>query len=120
MELKLQTQRNDPVVRVTCEGHISVSGAGPEGPNPLDDVLGPSGFARKVLVDLTKATFLDSSGVSWLIRCQNEFARHGGMLVLHSMPPVVKQVFDLLRLSSLFNLAADQPAAEALASKEAS
>jgi len=120
MELKLQGQRNDPVVRVSCEGHISVMNSGPDGPNPLDDLLGPSGFARTVLVDLAEATFLDSSGVSWLIRCQKEFAGRGGTLVLHSMPPVVKQVFDLLRLNSLFNLASDGPAAEALASKEAS
>ncbi|MBN1345843.1 MAG: STAS domain-containing protein [Phycisphaerae bacterium] len=112
MNLHLESDRNASVVRVACAGQITASNLNPDDMDPLEGILGLDGFSSKVLLDLDKTTFIDSSGISWLISRHNEFNENGGVLVLHSVPPVVQQVFDLLRLGAVLNLASDQEAAE--------
>ncbi len=118
MELHLASDRNGDVVRVTCEGSISASGRHPDATDPLEEILGTDGTSSKVLLDVNKATFIDSSGVSWLISRHNAFEENNGMLIVHSVPPVVQQVFDLLRLGKVLHIAKDESAAEALAKGE--
>lgn len=118
MELGLLSDPGDDVARLGCQGTITQSGFSPETPDPIEEALGTEAYTRKVLLDLNKATFIDSSGVSWLISRHNSFNENGGLLVIHSVPPVVQGVLDLLRLGSIFNLAQDETAAEAIAAGE--
>jgi anti-anti-sigma factor len=102
------------VVRLQAEGQISQTqfqGAG----NPLENALGPSAFGRKVLLNLERTDYIDSSGISWLIVNHKHFREGGGMLVLHSLPPRVNQVLLFCRMESVFHLAPNESAARALA-----
>src|SRR5690606_7431089 len=63
------------LVRVACEGEIRY-----EGHDPLGDLLGPEGFTRTVLLDLEGTTYLESSGISWLLIAQKHFVEAGGRL----------------------------------------
>jgi hypothetical protein len=49
-----------------------------------------------------------------MIVCQKHFVQAGGKLVFHSAPPLVQQVFDLLQLQRVLNVAPDETAARAL------
>ena|SRR5262245_58816720 len=102
---------SDQLTRLECEGEVTQFQFIP-GQDPLQEVLGPNIFRRSTLLCLDKTTYVDSSGVSWLLSSHKQFERSGGKLVLHSIPPTVLQVLRLLKLTSLLNIAADE--AEAL------
>lgn len=102
------------VVHVRADGPIGQARYAAEG-NPLEALLGPGAFAHTVLLDLGPVDYIDSGGISWLIvnhkRCQGA----GGMLVLHSLAPRVRQVLACCRLETVLHLSADEAAARARA-----
>jgi anti-anti-sigma factor len=82
--------------------------------DPLEKLLGPGCFTRKVLLDLEAADYVDSSGISWLIVSHKHFKQGGGQLVLHTVPPRVAQVFQFLHMDRVFQLADDEATARRL------
>ena len=66
---------------------------------------------RGVVLDLTGATFVDSSMLKELLRASAELARYETQLVLAGIPPAVRRVLDLTRTADLFTLAEDRDAA---------
>jgi anti-anti-sigma factor len=111
--LTLVAAEEDDLIRVDCSGEISQIGLRP-GDDPLAGVLPAGGYGRKVLMNLDKTTYIDSSGVSWLIMAHRRFAQAGGKLVIYAVPPLVLQVLQLLRMTTLLNIAPDEAAARAL------
>lgn len=116
MQLTLLPLQNDDVIRVRCDGDVTLRGQ-PAGTDPLEALLGTRHFGQKVLLDLEKAQGIDTSGVSWLLRVQDRFRQSNGRLVLYALPPRVTQTLDFLRLTPLLTTAATE--AEALACTEA-
>ena len=106
------------LVRVAAEGQISQTRLAGEG-NPLEGLLGATCFSRKVLLNLERTDYIDSSGISWLIVNHKHFQQGGGMMVLYSLPPRVSQVLEFCRMNTVLRMAADEPAARALALGEA-
>jgi anti-anti-sigma factor len=102
------------VTRLECEGEITQSDLTP-GKNIFTTLLGPDCFSCKVLFNMSKVTFMDSAAVGWLVMSHKSFKDAGGMLVLHSIPPFVDHVFQLLKMPKILNLAKDEKAALALA-----
>ena len=72
-----------------------------------------------VLLDLSKADYLDSNGVSWLIIAHKHFVQAGGRLILHSLPRRLQDTVDLLRLPSILDIVANETAARGLLQKVA-
>ena len=111
-----QTDNKD-VVRVACEGPIRHANFDRIN-EPLRALLGPFIFSRKVLLNLERAMSIDSSGISWLLACHKQFVEGKGRLVLHSVPPLVLQVLEMVRLPTLIPVAPDETSARALALAE--
>jgi anti-anti-sigma factor len=109
---------DDAVVRVSCEGQISQNDFSP-GSNPMEALLGPGAFGRKVLLNLEKTTYIDSSGLSWLFVCYKSFMQANGKFVLHTIPGRVYQVLQIVRLPSVIPVAPDEATARSLALGEA-
>jgi anti-anti-sigma factor len=105
------------VVRVAVEGKISQDDMD-SAKDPMRLLLGPLIFNRKLLLNLEKATYINSSGVSWLIICHKHFVMSKGQLILHSVPPLVDQVLQLMRIPSIMPVVADEAAARAVAREE--
>lgn len=78
---------------------------------PLSQKLGSSCYSQKVLLDLAQAEYIDSSGVSWLLVCHKRFREGGGKLILFGVPPMVANVFKVLRMDTVFELANDKAGA---------
>jgi anti-anti-sigma factor len=119
MQLTLASDQQN-VYRVACEGDITLSDFG-VGRDPLQELLDTDYtdcFSRKVLLGLEKAKYIDSSGVSWLIRSHKRFQERGGMLVVHSVPPVIRNVLNLLRMDLVLHIAENETAAHAVAARE--
>ena len=70
--------------------------------------------SRGLVLDLSGATFLDSSMLKELLRASAELARYDTPLVLADVPPAVRRVLDLTRTTTLFTLADDRAAGVAL------
>ena len=110
--------RENGVVRLACSGTITTFQA-PEDVDMWLAALGPEGYAATVLLDLSKADYLDSNGVSWLIIAHKHFVQAGGRLILHSLPRRLQDTVDLLRLPSILDIVANEKAARDLLSKVA-
>jgi hypothetical protein len=93
--------------RVQCSGQIMQYKL-PPGPHPLEKLLGPDVFTHRVLFDLEKTTFIDSSGVAWMLACNRQFEGAGGCIVFHSAPPLVDQTLLLLKMDRILKLAANE------------
>ena len=69
---------------------------------------------RGVVLDLSGATFVDSSMLKELLRANSELTRYGTRLVLAGSTPAVRRVLELTRTTGLFTLADDRESALAL------
>lgn len=78
---------------------------------PLAELLGQDCYSRQVLLDLSDAPYLDSSGIGWLLKCHKQFRQSGGKLVLQSPQPLVANTFRVLNLEKVFNLGASSTTA---------
>jgi len=115
MQLKLLSNETDlldekAVIRVSCEGQISHEEFDPA-KDPMRQALGPLIYSHKVLLNLEKTTYINSSGISWLIISHKHFVQAKGQLILHSIPPLVFQVMQMVRLPLVVPVAADEAAA---------
>ncbi len=108
---------DETAVAIRCEGQITLAHIKP-GIDHLEQVGGLGIYGRRVLIDLEKTSYIDSAGVGWLMSCHKRFKTQGGRMVLHSIPPLIRQTLDLLRLHRIFALAADEASARRLALEE--
>lgn len=111
MQLDLISTRETDPVRLAAIGKVTGMTVAGSGKNPLADLIGANWAARKVMIDFSKTDYIDSSAIGWLIHTSSEFGRQGGALVLHSIPPMVKQMLMLLKIGSLIPLKEDEAAA---------
>jgi anti-anti-sigma factor len=77
----------------------------------LDRFLYPGESPRPLLLDLSEADFIDSSGLSWLLVWHKRYNTAKSKLILHSIPPMVLDVLRMMRLDQVFNVATDEAAA---------
>ena len=89
----------------------------PLGYDPLIDRCGPQIYARKVLADLSRLTYLDSSGMGWLAASNLRFRNAGGALILHSIRPITRQLLELGQLDRVLVLASDEGTARRFAAE---
>jgi anti-anti-sigma factor len=100
------------VVAIHCEGDINQIYF--QLGNPLEKLLGAGAFTRKVILDLEKVNFLDSSGLSWMVACHKRFVQQGGRMILCGMSPRIHQVLQFCRMDRLFAITEDQASARTL------
>lgn len=79
------------------------------GPNDEDDV--PTLIAGlmdqgclKFLLDLGRLRYIDSSGVARIVKARTVVTQKGGALKLFSMSPRIRDLFDMTRLSTVFEI----------------
>ena len=112
MKLSVQSD-NDKVLCLDVSGRIRMTVPSDQ-TGAFGGVLGEGGYARKVILNLENADYIDSGGVSWLVISHRRFNEAGGKLVIRSAPVVVMEVFKVMSLDRVLNLANDERAALAL------
>jgi len=58
----------------------------------------------KLLVNLKKVSYIDSSGLATFVEALQRINRAGGKLVLMGLAPAVRGVFEIAKLDSIFAL----------------
>ncbi len=106
---------DDNLVHIQCEGKVSQEEF-TDDLEPLGELLASHGGLRqKVLLDLERTTFIDSSGIGWLLICHKHLREAGGELIIYSVPPLIEQVLELVKLPKIIHVAADAASARAYA-----
>jgi len=86
---------------------------------PFEDLLGPGGYARNVLLSLADIALIDSRCLSWLLVIHKRFCQAGGRLVVHSIKPQVMEILEVARFERVLYIGEDETAAlEVLQRKE--
>ena len=67
-----------------------------------------------IVVDLSRASFLDSSGLGALTNSMRRIERKGGRLVVINTDPQLRRVFELTGLKRVLNVVPDRERALAL------
>ena len=62
-------------------------------------------YANRILIGLRDVTLLNSTGIGFLLQLNRHVNRCGGQLVLHSLPPYVRQVIDFMKLDKVLRIA---------------
>ena len=106
MKLSVQSTEKGGVVRVAAVGRLSSVDLTEK--NPLAFLIGDHWASCRVLLDFDQVEYIDSSAIVWLVESHKQLSCNGGKMVLHSIRPNVKQVFDLLKIGSLFTLAKNE------------
>ena len=66
---------------------------------------------QKVVVDLSKVTYIDSSGLAVLIEAMQNVGAYGGMFALSGLQDGVRPIFEIARLDQVFRIFPDTAAA---------
>lgn len=112
--MKLQNAGDDGLlIRLQVDGQITQRDFSPGG-DPIADLLGPEVYTRQVLIDLSKAPMVDSSGIGWLIASHKRFKERGGRVVVHSYQPLVANTLRLLKMDKVLTLAGTLREAETI------
>jgi len=115
MKLTLVSIEKDGIIRVAADGNITTSDFDSSGKNPLESLLGLTWFTNRVLLNLDRTDYIDSSAIGWLIGTQKSFAEGGGVLVVHSVQPAVRRILDVLKIGRVVPMVADETEARAIA-----
>jgi anti-sigma B factor antagonist len=62
---------------------------------------------KQLVVDLSKVTYMDSSGLAVLIQAMQNVQEYGGKFALANVQPSVQHIFEIARLDQVFQIAPD-------------
>ena len=116
VNLSLVAIEKEGLVKLAATGSITADNFDPSGKNPLERILGQNWASFRVLLDMKLTTYIDSSAIGWLIGSHTEFKKHGGTMVIHDVPPNIKQMLDLLHVGKVVPIAVNAQAAREIAS----
>lgn len=115
MNLSLVAIEKEGLVKLAASGSITSANFDPSGRNPLERILGQNWSSFRVILDMKRATYVDSSAVGWLIASNKKFRSDGGLLVIHDVPATIRQILDLLHVGRVVAIAETAQAAREMA-----
>ena len=98
MPLEIKTKGN--VLNVVVEGRLVAAVV----PAMREDILGRITVGMNVLFDLSKMVHIDSSGLGMLVQVLQKVKAGGGKVVLAALQPGPKIVFDITKVSRVFEI----------------
>ena len=111
--MKIKCAEENGVVTADVEGRVAHGEIDPM-KEPIKAQMGEDVYRKKLLINLSRTEYMDSAGISWLLVCHKRVREAGGKMVIHSVPPMIRQVFEVLRMNHVFQLADDATAARAM------
>ena len=98
MAMELTTEGN--LLKVSVEGRLVAAVV----PGMRDDILGHVKDGMNVLFDLSRMAHIDSSGLGLLVQVLQKVKAGGGKVVLAALQPRPKIVFDITKVSRVFEI----------------
>ncbi len=88
-------------VTVYLKGDIDLTSS-PEVRVAMREIL--SSKPKEVILDLEEVSYMDSSGVATLVEALQQINKYEGHLKLRKLQPRVKSVFEIARLTEIFDI----------------
>ena len=105
--MEIKSTENEGVVILVVNGEININ-TSPELKKHFEKQT-----LKKIVVDLERVTYVDSSGLATLVELLKKTKVRGGSLGLSGMPDKIKSLFEITKLDKLFSVFPSQQ--EALA-----
>ena len=100
MAVKTEQKGNLTVCHV--EGEIDINTA-PDIKKMFDKLITKK--EPKIVINLAKVTYVDSSGLATLVEILKNMRSYGGKMKLSNMSPKIKSLFEITKLEKLFDIA---------------
>ncbi len=99
--MKIKEEKEGEVLICRLEGEININ-TSPELRKSFDRMMRDN--EKKVIVEFSGISYIDSSGLATLIEMYQRLKRNGGRLRLCSMTQKVRDIFEITKLTKLFEI----------------
>ena len=96
--MQIRTKELDGVLIVEVEGEINIT-TSPDLKRSFEKVK-----STKVVIDMQKVDYIDSSGLATLVELLKKLKQRGGNLNLSQVSEKVKSLFEITKLDRLFGI----------------
>lgn len=103
--MAVRTDNKNGVVVCQVDGEIDINTA-PDVKKAFDKIL--SKKEPKIIVNFSKVTYVDSSGLATLVEILKNMKSYGGRLKLTNLSPKIKSLFEITKLERLFDILVDE------------
>lgn len=103
--MAVRTENKNGLTVCYIEGEIDINTA-PDIKKSFKELLASE--APKVVINFTKVTYVDSSGLATLVEILKNMKTYGGRLGLTNMSSKIKSLFEITKLEKLFEIMADE------------
>ncbi len=109
MSVKMSSRQVGDVTVVDAAGRITLG----EGASVFRDMIRDLAAKgdRKILVNLTDVSYIDSSGIGEMVSSFTTVTNHGGQLKLLGLTKRVKDLLQITKLYTVFEVFDEEPAA---------
>ncbi len=108
--MSMKTEIKNALTVCHVEGEIDIN-TSPGLKKSFDKLI--SAKTPKIIINLSKVTYVDSSGLATLVEILKNMRSYGGKLKLSDMSSKIKNLFEITKLEKLFDIVASE--AEAIA-----
>lgn len=103
MPMKIEDKNGLAVCYI--EGEIDIN-TSPGVKKSFDKLI--SSKTPKIIINLSKVSYVDSSGLATLVEILKNMRSYGGRLRLSDMSSKIKSLFEITKLEKLFEIVADE------------
>lgn len=103
--MALKTEDKNGIVVCYLEGEIDISTA-PDIKKCFEKLL--SKKAPKIVINFSKITYVDSSGLATLVEILKGMRTYGGKMRLCNLSSKIKSLFEITKLDKLFDMRPDE------------
>lgn len=103
--LETKTQQTGDLTIVEMSGRLHLGNTLTYAENAINRLI--DGGARKLVIDLARLDYIDSSGLGMLIGCGGRMEQSGGRMRVAGAHGTVAQVFEIVHAGRILHLDAD-------------
>jgi len=105
--------RRGAVVHVAIRGEATAIDFSAGRNTHFDTLLGAGWEKLKIILNADDLMYVDSAAIGWLIGVQRQMRAEGGLLVMHSVQPIVGNMLRLLKIERVVPVLENVDAARA-------
>lgn len=106
MAVRIDIKNNLTVCHI--DGEIDINSS-PAIKKSFDKLI--SQKTSRIVINLSRVTYVDSSGLATLVEILKNMRSYGGKMRLACMSPKIKSLFEITKLEKLFEILADEETA---------
>lgn len=103
MKVEIVTEKIDVGFILKLRGDVDMSSS-PDVRSSLAGVFKEGASGKALLIDLSQVRYMDSSGIATLVEAMQSCMKNGMRLRLVNLSAPVRDVFELARLASVFEI----------------